>query len=54
MGTQELSDDTALKQMGDTALGIITAGNYDHNHKSKMNEKFVAAWISNSMNPRLT
>ncbi len=42
MGTQELTDDSALKQMGDTALGIISAGNYDHNHKSKMNEKFVA------------
>ena len=42
MGTQELSDDTALASMGDTALGIITAGNYDHNLKNKMNAKFVA------------
>jgi branched-chain amino acid transport system substrate-binding protein len=42
MGTQELADDTALASMGDTSLGIITAGNYDHNLKTKMNAKFVA------------
>ncbi|HEY5380280.1 MAG TPA: ABC transporter substrate-binding protein [Pseudolabrys sp.] len=42
MGTQELSDDTALASMGDTSLGIITAGNYDHNLKNKLNPKFVA------------
>jgi branched-chain amino acid transport system substrate-binding protein len=42
LGTGELTDDSALKQMGDAALNIITAWNYDHNHKSAMNEKFVA------------
>ena len=31
MGTQELADDTALANMGDNALGIITASHYDHN-----------------------
>ena len=44
MGTQELADDSALKNMGDAALGIITASPYDHNLKSKMNEEFVAAY----------
>ena len=43
-GTQELTDDSALKQMGDTAIGIISAGNYDHNLKTKMNPKFVAEY----------
>ena len=44
MGTQELTDDSALKNMGDTALGIITASPYDHNLKSKLNREFVAAY----------
>ena len=44
LGTGELTDDTALSQMGDAAAGIITAWNYDHNHKSKMNADFVAAY----------
>jgi branched-chain amino acid transport system substrate-binding protein len=44
MSTQELGDDSALKNMGDTALGIITASPYDHNLKTKMNEAFVAAY----------
>jgi branched-chain amino acid transport system substrate-binding protein len=44
MSTQELGDDSALKNMGDTALGIITASPYDHNLKNKTNEAFVAAY----------
>ena len=44
MGTQELTDDSALANMGDNALGIITGSPYDHNLKTKMNEKFVAAY----------
>jgi branched-chain amino acid transport system substrate-binding protein len=53
MGTGELTDDSALKQMGDTALGVITAWHYDHNHDSKMNKDFVAAYKkdSNGVNP---
>jgi branched-chain amino acid transport system substrate-binding protein len=53
MGTQELSDDSALKSMGNTSLGIITAGNYDHGHKSAMNKKFVAAYkkMAKGVNP---
>jgi branched-chain amino acid transport system substrate-binding protein len=44
MSTQELGDDSALKNMGDLALGIITASPYDHNLKTKRNEAFVAAY----------
>jgi branched-chain amino acid transport system substrate-binding protein len=42
MGTGEVTDDTALKNMGDDALGIITAWHYDHNHQSALNKEFVA------------
>src|SRR4051794_13473192 len=42
MGQGEITDDSALKSMGDNALGIITAFHYDHNHDSAMNKKFVA------------
>jgi branched-chain amino acid transport system substrate-binding protein len=42
MGQGEITDDSALKSMGDTALGIITAFHYDPNHDSAMNKKFVA------------
>jgi branched-chain amino acid transport system substrate-binding protein len=44
LGTQELTDDSAIKQMGDMALGIITGSPYDHNLKTKRNEAFVAAY----------
>jgi branched-chain amino acid transport system substrate-binding protein len=43
-GTGELTDDTALKNMGDSALGIITAWPYDHNLKTKLNQDFVAQY----------
>ncbi len=53
LGTGELTDDSALVNMGDTALGIITAWTYDHNHKSALNEKFVAEYKkdNNGENP---
>ena len=53
MGTGELTDDSAIKQMGDAALDIITAWHYDHNHDSKMNKDFVAAFRkeTNGVNP---
>jgi branched-chain amino acid transport system substrate-binding protein len=44
LGTGEFADDSALKNMGDTALGVISAWTYDHNHKSKLNETFVTAY----------
>jgi branched-chain amino acid transport system substrate-binding protein len=44
MGQLEVTDDGALKAMGDAALGIITAGHYDHAHKSAKNDAFVKAF----------
>jgi branched-chain amino acid transport system substrate-binding protein len=41
LGQGEVTDDAALKSMGDAALGIITAFHYDPAHKSAMNAKFV-------------
>jgi branched-chain amino acid transport system substrate-binding protein len=43
-GQGEITDDSALKSMGDAALGIITAFHYDPNHKSKLNADFVKAY----------
>ncbi len=44
MGQLEVTDDNALKTLGDAALGIITAGHYDPTHKSAKNEAFVKAY----------
>jgi branched-chain amino acid transport system substrate-binding protein len=44
MGQGEITDDAALKSMGDVALGIITAFHYDPNHQSQMNKDFVKAY----------
>jgi branched-chain amino acid transport system substrate-binding protein len=44
MAQLELTDEQALKSMGDTALGIITSAHYDYNHGSKLNKEFVAAF----------
>jgi len=52
MSTGEAVDETAVKSLGDLALGRISAWHYDYNHKSKMNA-FVAAFKkdSNGVNP---
>jgi branched-chain amino acid transport system substrate-binding protein len=44
LGQGEITEENALKVMGDAALGLITAFHYDHNHKSAANSKFVAAY----------
>jgi branched-chain amino acid transport system substrate-binding protein len=44
MGQMEIADEHALASMGDIAVGIITTGHYDYNHKSKTNEAFVKAY----------
>jgi branched-chain amino acid transport system substrate-binding protein len=44
MGQLEITDEHALKSMGDAAIGIVTSGHYDYAHKSKMNEDFVKAY----------
>ncbi len=41
LGQGELTEDQALKSMGEAALGIITAFHYDPTHDSAMNKKFV-------------
>jgi branched-chain amino acid transport system substrate-binding protein len=53
LGTQELADDAAVKSMGNDALGIITAGNFNYDRDTAMNKKFVAAYrkISGGENP---
>jgi branched-chain amino acid transport system substrate-binding protein len=44
MGQGELSEENALRAMGDAAVGIITAFHYDYTHDSAMNREFVAAY----------
>jgi len=44
MGQLEITDEHALASMGDAAIGMVTTGHYDFNHKSKMNEAFVKAY----------
>jgi branched-chain amino acid transport system substrate-binding protein len=44
MSTGEAVDETAIKSMGDIALGRLSAWHYDYNHKSKMNDDFVKAF----------
>lgn len=44
MGQGELTDDSALKSLGDAGLGIITVFHYDPNHQSAMNRDFVKAY----------
>jgi branched-chain amino acid transport system substrate-binding protein len=44
LGQGEITEENALKVMGDAALGLITAFHYDYNHKSAANAKFVAAY----------
>jgi len=44
LSTGEPVDETAIKSMGDIALGRISAWHYDYNHKSKINEAFVNAF----------
>ena len=52
LGQGEITDENALKVMGDAGLGMITAFHYDYNHKSKENTEFVAAYrAANGRNP---
>jgi branched-chain amino acid transport system substrate-binding protein len=44
LSTGEPVDDTAIKALGDLALGRISAWHYDHNLPSKLNKDFVAAF----------
>ncbi len=44
MAQGELTDESALKALGDAAVGIITAYHYDYNHASEFNRQFVNAY----------
>ena len=44
MGQGELADESALKAIGDNAIGIVTAFHYDVNHESALNKQFVTAY----------
>jgi branched-chain amino acid transport system substrate-binding protein len=44
MGQDVLTDDSAIKNMGDAALGIITVAVYNYNHDSPLNHEFVNAY----------
>ena len=48
-GTGEVTDEAAVKNMGNAAVGIITAWHYDYNHDSALNKEFVKGY--NEMNP---
>jgi branched-chain amino acid transport system substrate-binding protein len=39
-----LTDDNAIKSMGDAALGITTVTIYNYNHDSQLNHEFVTAY----------
>jgi branched-chain amino acid transport system substrate-binding protein len=44
MSTGEAVDETAVKALGDLAIGRISAWHYDYNLKGKVNEDFVKAF----------
>jgi branched-chain amino acid transport system substrate-binding protein len=44
ISTGEAVDETAVKAMGDIAVGRLSAWHYDYNHKSKLNDEFVKAF----------
>ena len=52
LGTGEVTDLTAIPNMGDAALDIITAWHYDYNHDSAVNKAFVRDFAAdNKVNP---
>jgi branched-chain amino acid transport system substrate-binding protein len=44
LGQDALGFESALKSMGDAALGIITVADYDYSHNSPLNHEFVKAY----------
>ena len=52
LGTGEVTDELAVKSMGDAALGVITAWHYDYNHDSKLNKEFVKAYNESNPGPK--
>ena len=46
LGTGDLTQDSVLPQLGDAAVGWITAGHYTADLDTPENKKFVAAWYA--------
>src|SRR5262245_43529232 len=44
LGQGEITEENALRGMGDAAPGVITAFHYDYNHDAKLNKALVAAF----------
>jgi branched-chain amino acid transport system substrate-binding protein len=44
IGTGDITDDDQLNDMGDTAVGVVTAHHYSTAHNSAANKKFVEAF----------
>jgi len=44
LGQGEITEENAIRGMGDAALGVVTAFHYDYNHDSKANKDYVAAF----------
>ena len=44
LGQGELTEEEALRSMGDAGLGIVTVYHYDYNHDSALNREFVKAY----------
>jgi branched-chain amino acid transport system substrate-binding protein len=54
LGQGELTEEEALKSMGDAGLGILTVYHYDYNHDSALNREFVKAFHdANQRNPNI-
>ena len=51
-GTGEVTDESAVKSMGEASLGIITAWHYDYNLQSKANQDFVKAYNELAPGPK--
>lgn len=53
IGTGDLTDDDQLKDMGEGALGVVTAHHYSAAHPSALNKKFVDAFkkANNGLRP---
>jgi branched-chain amino acid transport system substrate-binding protein len=53
IGTGDLTDDDQLNDMGDGALGVVTAHHYSAAHPSALNQKFVDAFkkANNGLRP---
>ena len=44
IGTGEVVDESSLRNIGDAAVGILSAWHYDYNDQNKMNSEFVKAY----------